>query len=68
MLNDRMGGTCNVVLNSEEAWRIVPSPPRVVTRSTFAGRLLDEVVYIGKGRERWICVATGGSKIRETGE
>jgi len=31
-----------VVLNSEDAWRMVPSPPRVVVMSTFAGRSVAE--------------------------
>ena len=44
MLNESMGGTWSVVLNKEEAWRIVPSPPSVVTISTFVGRLPEEDV------------------------
>jgi hypothetical protein len=32
----RTGGTAPA-LNNEEAWRIVPSPPSVTTRSIFSG-------------------------------
>ena len=35
MLNDRIGGTSVDVLKSEDACRIVPSPPKVVVRSIF---------------------------------
>jgi len=38
MLKLRMGGTRVVVAKREEACRIVPSPPKVVVRSTFWGR------------------------------
>jgi len=38
MLKERMGGTEAVVAKREEAWRIVPSPPKVVVRSTFGAR------------------------------
>lgn len=57
MLKERIGGTCVVVLKRDEAWSIVPSPPRVVVRSTFSGRRevvvdsvseLRAVVYMGK--------------------
>lgn len=37
ILKERIGGTWRVVLKSEEAWRIVPSPPSVVVMSTLAG-------------------------------
>jgi hypothetical protein len=67
MLKERIGGTWRVVLNREDAWRMVPSPPRVVTMSIFVGRLPEDVVvYIGKGKDRWICEATRGSNMRET--
>lgn len=36
MLKDRIGGTSEVVANSEEACRIVPSPPKVAVKSTFS--------------------------------
>ncbi len=39
MLKDRIGGRCGVVEKREEAWRMVPSPPRVVIRSTLECRL-----------------------------
>lgn len=35
MLKDRMGGTEREVAKIEDAWRIVPSPPKVTVRSTF---------------------------------
>ena len=38
MLKLRIGGTEAVVAKREEAWRIVPSPPKVAVRSTFWGR------------------------------
>jgi len=38
MLKDRMGGTRDVVEKREEACRMVPSPPRVVIRSTLEWR------------------------------
>jgi hypothetical protein len=67
MLKDSIGGTLVVVENKEDAWRIVPSPPRVVVMSTFLGRLdVVEVVYTGKEKDSWSFCATSGSKIRET--
>lgn len=38
MLKERMGGTEGVVAKREEAWRMVPSPPKVVVRSTLVER------------------------------
>lgn len=38
MLKDRIGGTEGVVEKRDEACRIVPSPPRVVVKSTFSAR------------------------------
>ena len=35
MLKESIGGTEGVVAKREEAWRIVPSPPKVVVKSTF---------------------------------
>ena len=56
-----------MVLNREDACRIVPSPPRVVAMSTFVGRAPDVlVVYMGKLKYLCICAATFGSKMRET--
>lgn len=34
MLKERMGGTLSDLAKREDAWRIVPSPPKVVTKST----------------------------------
>ena len=36
MLNERIGGTDGDVAKSEEARRMVPSPPKVVVRSTLS--------------------------------
>ena len=67
MLKERIGGTWRSVEKSEDACRMVPSPPRVVVRSTFLVRSSDVlVVYIGKGNRLWICAATAGSKMKET--
>jgi len=68
MLKLRMGGTEGVEAKREEAWRIVPSPPKVVMRS-----ILEEGVEVrgegkvemGKGRWGEREVARGGSKRRE---
>ena len=38
MLKERMGGTEGAVAKREEAWRMVPSPPKVAVTSTFWGR------------------------------
>jgi len=38
MLKERIGGTEGEVAKREEARRMVPSPPKVVTRSTLEGR------------------------------
>lgn len=35
MLKESIGGTEGAVAKREEAWRIVPSPPKVVVKSTF---------------------------------
>ena len=35
MLKERMGGTEREFANMDEAWRMVPSPPKVVVRSTL---------------------------------
>ncbi len=73
MLKERIGGTCGVVEKREAACRMVPSPPRVVMRSTLVWRGEGEcgvgvgggVVKMGKAREAWIVEATWGSRIRE---
>lgn len=36
MLKDKIGGTSGEVAKSEEACRIVPSPPNVAVKSTFS--------------------------------
>lgn len=36
MLKDRIGGTSGEVAKSEEACRMVPSPPNVAVKSTFS--------------------------------
>ena len=41
MLNDSIGATDGVVAKREEAWRIVPSPPKVAVTSTFWLRMED---------------------------
>jgi len=41
MLKLRIGGTEAVVEKREEAWRIVPSPPKVVVRSVFWARVAE---------------------------
>lgn len=65
MLKESIGGTEGVVAKREEAWRIVPSPPKVAVKSTFWARKEDRltlfevvvvsrgVVYRGKGRRVW---------------
>ena len=54
MLKDSMGGTEGVVAKREEAWRIVPSPPKVAIRSTLSASKDDrdtsfEVVVVFRG-------------------
>ena len=56
MLKERIGGTEGDVAKREEARRMVPSPPKVVVRSTLCGRSVDvgldlgeELVGIGEG-------------------
>lgn len=45
----------------------MPSPPSVVTMSTFLGKMLVfVVVYTGKGKDSWISEATLGSNMRDT--
>ncbi len=41
ILKESMGGTEGVVAKREEAWRIVPSPPKVAVTSTFWARKED---------------------------
>ena len=41
MANERIGGTRGVVEKREDARRMVPSPPKVATRSVFEWRWLD---------------------------
>ena len=38
MVNESTGGTCSSEAKRDEAWRMVPSPPKVETRSTLRGR------------------------------
>lgn len=67
MLKESIGGTWSSVLKRDDACRIVPSPPRVVTISTFDGSVFEElVVYTGKLNCLCICAATLGSKMRAT--
>ena len=49
MLKERMGGTEEVVAKREEAWSMVPSPPKVVVRSTLRGRGEGVVLPLGVG-------------------
>ena len=75
MLNDSIGGTEGVVAKREEAWRIVPSPPKVAVTSTFPLRREDELfaivpedcgkVYRGKGTRGWSSCADEASRIKE---
>lgn len=78
MLKERIGGTEGVVAKREEARRMVPSPPKVVQRSTFGVR--DAVVevweedeesvsvggeYMGKGRRERSSSAAEGSRMKD---
>lgn len=56
MLKERIGGTEGDVAKREEARRMVPSPPKVVVRSTLSGSSVDvgldlgeELVGVGEG-------------------
>ena len=54
MLKESIGGTEGIVAKSEEARRIVPSPPKVAVTSTFWERTVDrrtpiEVVVVSRG-------------------
>ena len=54
ILKDRIGGTERVVLKREEAWRMVPSPPKVAARSTLRVRKDDrrtpfEILVLSRG-------------------
>lgn len=44
MLKERMGGTEGDLAKRDEARRMVPSPPKVATRSTLEERLVEEVM------------------------
>lgn len=70
MLKDRIGGTSEVVANSEEACRIVPSPPKVAVKSTFSdsgtrGGVSDCGLYTGNEKEVWRELASSGSRMME---
>lgn len=47
MLKLRIGGTEEELAKREEARRMVPSPPKVVVRSTFEERAVVRVVVGG---------------------
>ena len=54
MLKESIGGTVGVVAKREEAWRIVPSPPKVAVKSTLLVRNEDrlppvELVVVSRG-------------------
>ena len=50
MLKERMGGTEGDLAKRDEARRIVPSPPKVATRSTLEERWVgEEMVSWGLG-------------------
>ena len=66
MLKDNMGGTTSEVANMDEACRIVPSPPKVATRSVFRGNASRassdvDVEYTGNGKSACTSVAVVGS-------
>jgi hypothetical protein len=68
ILNESTGGTFGEEANSADAWRIVPSPPKVDIKSTFL--LYAKVspapgVYTGKERDSWISAAALGSMTSE---
>ena len=75
MLNDSIGGTEGAVAKREEAWRMVPSPPKVAVTSTFALRRGEGLfaivpegcgnVYRGKGTREWSLYADEASTIKE---
>lgn len=71
MLKDRIGGTSGEVAKSEEACRMVPSPPNVAVKSTFSasdtkGEASDCGLYIGNEKEAWRELASSGSRMNET--
>ena len=71
MLKDRIGGTVGVAEKSDDACRMVPSPPSVVAMSVLeCSRSLPPlgplVVYTGTLRRSWISDATLGSRMTDT--
>ncbi len=46
MLKERMGGTEGDVAKRDEARRMVPSPPKVATRSTLEERRVGEETVV----------------------
>jgi hypothetical protein len=69
MLNDSIGGTLFVVANKDAACKIVPSPPKVVVRSTLSQYSVlppRPATYIGNGSSLSMSCATVGSNMSET--
>jgi hypothetical protein len=64
---ERIGGTEEVLAKMDEAWRIVPSPPKVAMRSTLGSLLRGGAGKEKMGKRRWsrIWLARAGSKMRE---
>ena len=76
MLKESIGGTEGVLAKREEAWRIVPSPPKVAVKSTFLASKEDRytafevvvvtrgIVFIGMGRRWWRSYAGACSRMK----
>jgi hypothetical protein len=67
MLNDKTGGTFEQVAKSEDACKMVPSPPKVTVRSTFScsavGFSSRQAEYTGKESDACTSAAVFDSRM-----
>ena len=67
ILNESRGGTSSKDANIDDARKIVPSPPKVIVRSTFSWKSWGDQAsivpeYVGKGKSAWTSLAARSSR------